>query len=171
MLLEEDSFIACAVIGAPFGVRGALHVYPKSGQNDHLVGLKEFFYKKDGAYVPLKVQSSRIHQDHLVVSFESIETPETAKTMVHQEIFAQIQSLPQLPDNQYYWYQLQGLAVSNLEEHDLGSVVEIYSNGPQDVLLTSEKHHIPFIMNLIIKDVDLENKTITVDFNPVYLEA
>jgi 16S rRNA processing protein RimM len=115
--------------------------------------------------------SSRVHQDHLIVSFEAIENPETAKTFVRQQLFLDRQQLPSLPADRYYWYQLEGLAVHSVEGADLGKVTEVYSNGPQDVLKTSLDHHIPFIRETIIKSIDLTTKVIVADFNPVYFEA
>lgn len=168
---NSDRFIHCAVIGAPFGVRGAMHVYPSSGQFDHLLGLKEFFYEQDGNYLSLKVQSLRAHQDHLVIALEHVHDPETAKKMVHRQLFAELSALPVLPAEQYYWYQLEGLNVSSLEGLDLGIVASLYSNGPQDIMITSLAHHIPFVRERIVKSVDLALKKIIVDFNPLYIEA
>jgi 16S rRNA processing protein RimM len=171
MMDVSDRLIQCAVIGAPFGVRGAMHLYPSSGQSDHLLDLKEFFYQKDGQYLPMKVLASRPHQDHLIVSFEGITSPEMVKTLVHQKLFVYASALPKLPEDQFYWYQLEGLSIHSLQGVDLGVVRELYSNGPQDVMISSLGHHIPFIFESIVQHVDLASRSIVVDFEPIYLEA
>ena len=170
-MIQEVQFIPCAVIGAPFGVRGAIHVYPSSGQCDHLLDLKIFYRKIGDNYVPLTVTSLRQHQDHLVISFQEITTPEQVKLFVHQHLYLTVESLPTLASGRYFWFQLENMTVVSLEGHNLGAVRELYSNGPQDIILTDLEYHIPFVRPAIVKNVDLEAKIITVDFNPVYEEA
>lgn len=171
MMTQETRFIPCAVIGAPFGVRGAAHVYPSSGQCDHLLSLTRLYRLIDGQYQPFTITAIRQHQDHLVISFSEITSPEQVKTYVHQQLYVDRALLPALDADRYYWFQLQGLQVLTLEGTDLGIVTELYSNGPQDIMLTSQGQHIPFIRDTFVKSVDLEAKKIIVDFNPVYEEA
>lgn len=167
-MLVDDRLLACGIIGAPFGVAGAMHFYPSSGQCDHLLSVKEFFIKKDNHYQSVSVQLIRRHQDHLILHLISINDRDLAQQLVHQHLFVDIAHLPICEDGQYYWYQLTGLTVVNIQEQNLGEVTEIYSNGPQDILITSQGHHIPFLKDHIVKTVSVENRLITVDFSPEY---
>jgi 16S rRNA processing protein RimM len=167
-MLVDDRLLACGIIGAPFGVAGAMHFYPSSGQCDHLLGVREFFFKKDNQYELARVQLIRRHQDHLILHLDAINDRDLAQKLVHQHLYVDIQHLPACEDGQFYWYQLTGLTVLNLQGQDLGQVTELYSNGPQDVLTTSQGHHIPFLKDHIVKTVSLNDGIITVDFLPEY---
>lgn len=41
---------------------------------------------------------------------------------------------PELTDGEYYWYQLQGLKVTNLEGQLLGKIVDLMETGSNDVM-------------------------------------
>ena len=74
--------------------------------------------------------------------------------------------LPQLEDNEYYWDDLIGLSVYDLQQQNLGIVTELIETGANDVLVVSgEKDRlIPYIPQVIVK-IDLTGKRIEVDWD------
>jgi len=76
------------------------------------------------------------------------------------------QQLPQLEENEYYWDDLIGLNVYDLQHNDLGKVIELIETGANDVLVVSgEKERlIPYIPQVIVK-IDLTEKRIDVDWD------
>jgi len=76
------------------------------------------------------------------------------------------QQLPQLEENEYYWDDLIGLNVFDLQHNDLGKVIELIETGANDVLVVSgEKERlIPYIPQVIVK-IDLTEKRIEVDWD------
>ena len=76
------------------------------------------------------------------------------------------QQLPQLEENEYYWDDLIGLNVYDLQHNDLGKVIELIETGANDVLVVSgEKERlIPYIPQVIVK-IDLTEKRIEVDWD------
>jgi 16S rRNA processing protein RimM len=82
---------------------------------------------------------------------------------------------PTLPDGEYYWVDLVGLAVINREGVALGTVKELMSAGPQTTLVVDAvgedekpvERLIPFV-DAFIDAVDLTAKRITVDWQADY---
>ena len=78
--------------------------------------------------------------------------------------------LPELEDG-YYWHELIGMKVINLEGDALGEVIAINNYGSNDMLEVKTKEKkllIPFVKNRIIFDIDKEKKIINVDWYDSY---
>lgn len=160
-------FIKAARIGAPFGLQGGVHLYPHSGQRDHLLPLDcLYYYKKDShpSYQPLTIEEIKPHGTHLRAFFHDIEDRTAAEGWTGIELFINTTELLPLPESQYYWYQLEGLEVLSSCGSDMGSVQRVYSNGPQDIIVTTDGEHIPFVIGHSIASVDLSSKKIHVLF-------
>ena len=83
--------------------------------------------------------------------------------------------MPKLPDGQYYWAELIGLRVENVEGLPLGTVTDMTSNGPQDVLVITDRSGdgadattrlIPFVSPQIVCEVDLAGGRIVCEWQP-----
>lgn len=164
-------FIKAARIGAPFGLQGGLHLYPYSEQRDHLLEVPSFYYQEGTSYFPMKINSIKTHGNHLRVFLELVPDRTAAEKWVGRDLFVKAQELPALPEGRYYWHQLEGLQIKNLSGSDLGTVKSLYSNGPQDVLVTSFDEQIPFILGQTISKVDLSQKVLYVLFEDSSYDA
>ncbi|HDH15727.1 MAG TPA: 16S rRNA processing protein RimM, partial [Gammaproteobacteria bacterium] len=74
--------------------------------------------------------------------------------------------------DEYYWSQLTGLRVENIQGLDLGLVTGFFETGANDVMVVKNckvdrEHLIPFTKFAII-DVDLDDKKIVVDWDPEF---
>ncbi len=76
--------------------------------------------------------------------------------------------LPEPEDDEYYWVDLEGLSVTNLDGITLGVVDSIMETGANDVLVVKgEKERlIPYVMDEFVHAIDLDAGTITVDWDP-----
>ena len=83
--------------------------------------------------------------------------------------------LPALEDDQFYWRELLGMKVVTEQGYDLGTVKELFETGANDVLLVKarindafgqKERMLPYLPEQVIKHVDKEAKTITVDWDP-----
>ena len=71
------------------------------------------------------------------------------------------------------WFQLEGLKVETLEGETLGKVLRMMETGANDVMVVKndvdkEEILIPYVREQVIKQVNLEQKTITVDWQKDY---
>ena len=73
-----------------------------------------------------------------------------------------------LPPGEFYWADLTGLMVKNLDGVDLGKVNRLLETGANDVLevIDQKTRLIPYVPEVFVLDVDLESRTITVDWHP-----
>jgi len=79
-----------------------------------------------------------------------------------------------LSANEFYWLDLIGMTVANLQGESLGSVADLIDNGAHPILRVvrtdadSEREYlIPFVEHFV-PEVDQKNKKITVDWGLDY---
>ena len=85
-----------------------------------------------------RIQSSSRSSGHTVIlKLEGIDGPAAAKTLTGQELLAQPEESPDLPEGEYFHYQLIGMQVITEAGEDLGNIMEIIITGSNDVYVVS----------------------------------
>ena len=74
--------------------------------------------------------------------------------------------LPRLKKGEYYWSQLEGLKVTNLQGIELGKVSHLFETGSNDVLvvLGERERLIPYLPQIVLA-IDLDAGTLNVDWD------
>jgi 16S rRNA processing protein RimM len=69
---------------------------------------------------------------------------------------------------QYYWADLEGMAVSTVDGVELGTVSHLFSTGANDVMAVAGERErlIPYINDQVIRSVDPDARRIVVDWDP-----
>jgi 16S rRNA processing protein RimM len=111
----------------------------------------------------------------LVAKLESVESRDDAERIKNCDISIQTEQLPTLAGDDFYWRDLIGMQVETLEGYQLGEVKELFETGSNDVMLVKARSNdafgqkermLPFIRESVIKAVDMQARTITVDWDP-----
>lgn len=101
-----------------------------------------------------------------VVGRDAAEALKGATVSIPRSMF------PTLPDGEFYWSDLIGLDVQNLQGEALGQVTDLMHNGAQSILRITPpasggekapERLIPFV-DQFVKTVDLAGKKITADW-------
>ena len=94
-------------------------------------------------------------------------TPEQARTLVGQEIWLPRANLPGPGERTWYWSDLVGLAVRNVEGTDLGVVHQLLETGANDVLVVKgdRERLIPFVLDSVVREVNLAEQRLLVDWH------
>ncbi len=89
-----------------------------------------------------------------------LESPAQARTLVDEWIFAPIGPTDRLEPDEYYHYQLIGLAVTTEEGENLGTIREILPTGSNDVYVVRPDSGAEILLpaiSQVIKRIDLES--------------
>jgi 16S rRNA processing protein RimM len=98
-----------------------------------------------------------------------IATREAAETLIGSEIWVDRERLPRPKRGEYYWIDLEGCAVRTVDGVELGTISHIFDTGANDVMSVKDgakERLVPFIHDDVVKSVDLDAKTIVVDWDP-----
>ncbi len=162
-------------IGAPYGVKGWVHVQSYTQPVSNILRYKAWHWLEQEKRSPLLVLQGRSLAKGCVVSLKGYETPELAVQLRHALVGVPRDSLPALEEGQYYWADLVGMQVYNqnldLKAQHTGRVTEVFETGSNDVLViellqdessskTKKTVLIPFVMQSVITKVDQEARQI-----------
>ena len=158
-------------IAAAHGIRGWVKIQPYTEYLDSLLDYRSWWIGHEGGpWREVKVQLCEAHNKTLAAQLPDCPDRTAAEKLKGLLIAVPRSSLPQQDENEYYWSDLIGLSVVNEAGVQLGTVVNLLETGANQVLsVTGEDGEIliPFISNAI-KQVDLDNKTIHVDWDLDY---
>ena len=122
----------------------------------------QILYVRGNAYtIASATETSRYH---LILKFQGVDSPETARSLVGQQATVPESSVPSLPEGEYYHFQLLGLKVRTDEGEELGEIKEILETGSNDVYVVSKDSKellIPALADVIL-DVLLEDGVMVV---------
>lgn len=162
------------VVG-PYGVSGWIKVSPYTEYVDGLLDYPAWWLGRgNGDWRRFKVVESEVHGSTLLALLEQCADRTLAARLKGLQVAVPRSQLPVLPESGeegYYWSDLIGLAVVNLQAEELGKVTGLLETGANDVLQVQSpegiERLIPFI-NQVIINVDSEAGRVTVDWGRDY---
>lgn len=116
----------------------------------------------------VRILQGKKHGSRLIALFENTNDRETAEVLVTRPIAAYRDQLPETEDGEYYWMDLVGLTVKLEDGTVLGEVSNLLATGANDVMVVKgdRERLVPFVQGQYVKQVDLENGVIVVDWDP-----
>ncbi|HUW50053.1 MAG TPA: ribosome maturation factor RimM [Sulfuricella sp.] len=156
-------------IAAPFGIRGWVKIQSFTEEFDGLLDYPVWHLGRGEQWRKVAVLESEVHSKGLVVRLEGCNDRDAAAALKGLEIAVPREALPETGEDEYYWSDLIGLEVVNVQGEVLGKVSELLETGANDVLVVKgeREHLLPFIAQVILK-VDLKAGRINVDWGADY---
>lgn len=162
-------------VAGVFGVRGWVKVHSHTRPPENILKYKHWWLEpppgRPAEALEVAVHEGRPHGRGVVAQLErdgaAIEDRDQAESLIGWQISVERKALPRLPRGQYYWVDLIGSAVENVEGAALGTVSDMTSNGAQDVMVVMDgqvERMIPFVHGPIVKKVDLKAGRIVCDW-------
>jgi 16S rRNA processing protein RimM len=167
----EPAFLAVGKVRRPHGVAGDVLVeiytdFPERLQPEAVVYAGE-------NYLPLTISRQRFHNAGILLAFHGFSTPEQVGRFRNQILYIKSDKAEELPEGEYFFYQLLGLSVFDETGEPLGVVTEIMETGANDVYVVTNNAGrellLPAIAEVIL-DVDLVSKSMKVHLLPGLLD-
>lgn len=156
-------------ITAPFGVKGWVKVHPLTEAAKNLLAYPRWWVQRGAEWQEYEVAEARVQSAAVVARLAGCEDREAAALFRGSEIAVPRSQLPRAGPGEYYWVDLLGLNVVNVESQELGRIVEILQTGANDVLVVQgdRERLIPFI-GTVIREVDEAAGVLRVDWGKDY---
>ena len=172
-----DKRVVLGKFGKVHGIKGWLRLNSFTVPPANILDYAELHTELSGELRLLRIDASREQQKGLLVHIEGFDTPEDARLITGCEVWVQSADMPELEAGSFYWHQLQGLQVVNLQGQIYGSVQRLMETGANDVLVvrpTAEscddrERLIPYLPDRVVKEVSVEEQRIVVDWEADYL--
>ena len=118
----------------PHGVRGELRAAVLTDHPESLASVK-ILYVGEGQR-PHKVLGVRRHQDAALIRLEGYEDRTAAEVLRGSLLYVAVEDAVPLDEDEYYEFQIEGLAVVTDEGEPLGEVAEVFTApGANDVFV------------------------------------
>ncbi len=153
-----------------YGIKGWVKILSFTRPKENILRYNSLFINHDGQWQELNLEDSQHRNGRLMIKLSGIDTPEEARNYIGKDLAIDESKLPELPKGQYYWNQLIGLSVYSLDKELLGKIIDILETGANDVLVVkiddgnTPKLLIPLVIDVFIKEVDLDNRRMIVDW-------
>lgn len=168
MARGADELVAVGRLNGAWSVQGWVRVFSYTDPPEAIFDYQPWLTGEEHA--ELFVSEWRQAGLRLVARIEGIESPEAADRFRRREIRVRRELLPQPDPGRYYWHDLSGCVVENLEGLSLGTVSGLIPTGAHDVLEITgdngEKLLVPFVPGHYVIQVDTEARRIRVDWQP-----
>ncbi len=169
----SEEFVPVGKISGAFGVKGWVKVFSFTDPKENILTYSPLYISRKGEWVELKVSGGRIQGKGIVMGIDGVTDPDQAMPLIGSELAITRQQMKPTKQDEFYWSQLIGLTVINLHDNVLGQVDSLLETGAHDVLVVQDKENkterlIPFVLEEIVQEVDLDNKLIRVDWELDY---
>ena len=163
--------VLVGTIGKPYGVKGWVKINsytePVSNILDYQPWYLEAPSKLSSPPILIEIIDNCLHGQQILALLANCITPESACLYTNYKIYVDREKFFPLAEQEYYWTDLEGLKVYTCENTYLGIIQAIFATGANDVLVITDKkrHLVPFLLDQTIKSINLENKTMIVDWD------
>ncbi len=158
------------IVGA-FGIRGQIKIESWTDPRDAIFRYQPWILV-DPAGVEREYSGARGRESgkHLVAEFPGVTDRDVVEAMRGTEILVPRSALPPPRPGEFYWVDLEGFRVLNVDGTDFGTVSHLFSTGANDVLMVRGERErlVPFVEPDFVQSVDFEARLITVDWDPEF---
>ena len=153
-------------VTVPYGVRGWVNVQPDTEMLDGLFDYPVWWIQADGVWREFSVEEAKVHGDHLVARLAGVLDRDQAFRLKGKPIAVPREQLPEPDEDEYYWSDLIGLEVENLQQLNLGRITDVFATGANDVMVVNGERErlIPYVEQ-VVQQVDIDAKRMIVDWD------
>ncbi len=152
------------------GVAGLVKIESDALPREAIFAYRPWYLSFGGRERVIDQPSGRKQGKGLVAELPGCGDPDAARALIGAEIAVPRSALPPLAEGEYYWFDLEGLRVINLEGIELGTVVKLFATGANDVMVVKgdRERLLPFVHGDFVKSVDVAGGGIVVDWDPEF---
>ncbi|MGX7051845.1 ribosome maturation factor RimM [Leuconostoc palmae] len=165
--MTKENYFKVGTIVNTHGIRGEVKIMAITDfAEDRFKKGKELQIETKQGFVPVKVQSSRLHKNMWLVLFEGVTNINDIEKYKTDDVYVYGEQREALNDGEYYYDEIIDSRVVDLAQNEIGVVSEIMTTGANDVWIVKRPNQsdalIPMIDD-VVKNVDVDHKVITID--------
>ncbi|HEB56228.1 MAG TPA: ribosome maturation factor RimM [Gammaproteobacteria bacterium] len=168
-----DDMILLGRVSGLFGIKGWVKLRSDTGPQENILSYSPLYLECEGQWQPVEVKDGKKQGKAIIARLGECADRDAAALLVGARIAIKREQLPDTDEGEYYWSDLIGLKVSTLEQVKLGVIAEVMETGANDVIVVraedgKQERLLPFIQGDVIKEIDLEQGRMTVDWDPEF---
>ncbi|HTW88999.1 MAG TPA: ribosome maturation factor RimM [Candidatus Binataceae bacterium] len=171
------------VIAGPHGLRGAVRMRPDNPDSNALIPGMRVRLEAPAGRPGQPIADHRIDEHRIVeiaplghgtlkLTLTDINDADASAALKGRIVTIDAADLPAAKPGEFYYFQALGCAVVTADGQALGTVVEIFQTGANDVMVVRDGAReilVPVIAD-VVRAVDLEKRRVTIDPIPGLLD-
>ena len=153
----EPAFVVVGRLRKPHGIRGEMTMELLTEFPERIrAGLEVYVGESHRLH---HIRKIRGHQKALIVSFQEYGNRDDVEDLRNQLVSVPVDSIPRLPDGEYYYHQIIGLRVISDQGSSLGTVSSIIETGSNDVCVVKSESGGDILLpaiDTVILNIDLD---------------
>jgi 16S rRNA processing protein RimM len=166
-----DNLVLIGYTQKPYGLLGELKVRPASFDFDRHASLHTvYFRKRDGEEAQaLEVRATRADGENWYLKFKDMRTPEAVAPLSGGQLLIAAEERLELPEDMVYVSDVPGMRVIDEKGEDVGKVLEVVEQGPQEMLVvgTGKKEILIPWNDHFVKRIDKAARQVHVDLSVI----
>jgi len=165
MINQEDCF-RLGHIARLHGFKGEVTIFIDTDNPSEYNELESVFVEYDKKLVPFFLERIQIRdRGFAVVKFEDIDTEKKAKDLIGCSLFLPLDTLPELDEEEYYYFEIEGYSVIDAVHGPIGKIVKVIdlSGNPLIEIDFNGKEILLPKQDQFIERVDKESKILYVN--------
>ncbi|MGA1861904.1 ribosome maturation factor RimM [Deferribacter thermophilus] len=123
-------YIKIGIIKNSHGLDGEVKVLPVTEYPELFESLEVLMLAKESEIIrALRVESVRQHNEYFLIKLENIDDKEKAKELSGFNIMYPTDLLPELEENEYYWFEIKGFKVYDTNDIFIGELEDYEETG------------------------------------------
>jgi len=160
---DSASRILLGSVNGVFGVKGWIKVFSETDPRQNIVRYRQWQLRtesgNDDHWRTVKVLDGRVNGKNVIAKLDGVDDIESAEKLRGCLIAIDRADLPDLEPGEYYWKDLVGLTVTDVDGTVLGVVSRLFETGANDVMVldTGEKEVlVPWVKGDVVKSVVID---------------
>jgi 16S rRNA processing protein RimM len=162
---KKDCFYLGKIV-KKYSFKGEVLVKLDTDEPELYENIEALFIDLRNNLVPFFIESSQLHKSELLrIKFEEVDTEEDADSILKCDVYLPLQVLPKLEDDQFYFHEIIGYTVEDLNFGTVGIVKSINDSTAQ-ALFEIDRDGIEILIPMnddFIKKVDKKKKLIIME--------
>lgn len=174
-----DDLVVVGKITAPYGIKGWVKVHSFTEPASALFEYPRLLVERGGSWQEAGFDSHRAHGKGQVAHIKGCDDRNQAALFAQCPLAVAASELPDLPADDYYWRDLEGLAVYAATEGEpvlLGRIAHLFATGANDVMVVAgsegsidkRERLIPWVPGQHVLEVDIAAGKVLVDWDPEF---
>lgn len=162
---KTDCFFVGKIV-KKYSFKGELLVKLDTDEPEIYEHMESVFVELRNNLVPFFIESSQLHKSELLrIKFEDVDSEQDADSLLKCDLYLPLEFLPKLEDDKFYFHEIIGFTVEDINFGTVGIVKSINDSTAQ-ALFEIDRDGIEILIPMndaFIKNVDKKKKIITVD--------
>lgn len=147
------------------GLRGDVKIVTWTDYPEDFEEIDKVYIRRKTGDVVLTITNVKYQKNNIIVKFKEIADINEAEKYKNLVLCADREDLPELEEGAHYIADLIGLDIVDEEGELIGKLVDVFNTGANDIYdvkREGKKNLLLPVIQDVVKDIDLENKKITV---------